>query len=108
MDKVRGTCRERVEKAEQSAREDVEKAVSERDQALQELEKELEESNSIREKNAELEQINELEERDRYVLDQRFIIGKTQVELANELGISQAQISRIEKKIIDDLKKEIK
>ena len=52
--------------------------------------------------------INELEERDRYVLDQRFIIGKTQVELANELGISQAQISRIEKKIIDDLKKEIK
>ena len=52
--------------------------------------------------------IEELEEREQYVLDQRFIMGKTQTELANELGISQAQISRVEKKAIDSLKKTLK
>ena len=52
--------------------------------------------------------IDELEERERYVLDQRFVIGKTQTELASELGISQAQISRIEKRAIDFLKKTLK
>lgn len=52
--------------------------------------------------------IDELEERERYVLDQIFVIGKTQTELASELGISQAQISRIEKRAIDFLKKTLK
>ena len=51
--------------------------------------------------------INLLEEREKYILDQRFVIGKTQVELAEELSISQAQISRIEKKAIDKLRKKI-
>lgn len=53
------------------------------------------------------EAIKDLDEREQYILDQRFIIGKTQVELSLELGISQAQISRIEKKAIDTLKKKI-
>ena len=53
------------------------------------------------------EAINDLDERDRYVLDQRFIVGKTQLELAEELDISQAQVSRIEKKVIDTLKKKV-
>ena len=52
--------------------------------------------------------INELEEREQYILDQRFVIGKTQTELASELGISQAQISRVEKKAIESLKKTLK
>ena len=52
--------------------------------------------------------IDELEEREQYILDQRFVIGKTQTELASELGISQAQISRIEKNAIKTLKKVIK
>ena len=51
--------------------------------------------------------IKDLEEREQYILDQRFVIGKTQVELSEELGISQAQISRIEKKITEELKKNI-
>ena len=51
--------------------------------------------------------INDLENREKYILDQRFIIGKTQVELSEELGISQAQISRIEKKAIEELRKKI-
>jgi len=52
--------------------------------------------------------IFELEDREKYILDQRFIIGKTQTEIACELGISQAQISRIEKNAIDSLKKNLK
>lgn len=51
--------------------------------------------------------IKELEEREKYIIDQRFVIGKTQVELSDELGISQAQISRIEKQALDTLKKKI-
>ena len=48
--------------------------------------------------------INDLSKREQYILDQRFIIGKTQMEISDELGISQAQISRIEKGIIDRLR----
>ena len=33
------------------------------------------------------------------------MIGKTQMEIASELGISQAQISRIEKSGLDNIKK---
>lgn len=51
---------------------------------------------------------NSLKERERQVLNERFIIGKTQMELASELGISQAQISRIEKNSIVKIKKLIK
>lgn len=52
--------------------------------------------------------INDLEERERYILNQRFVIGKTQMEIASELGISQAQISRIEKSAINNLKNTLK
>ncbi len=52
--------------------------------------------------------ISKLKVRDRKILESRFIIGKTQMELASELGISQAQISRIEKNAINSLKKYIK
>jgi len=53
------------------------------------------------------EALKKLDEREKYIIDQRFIMGKTQVELSNELSISQAQISRIEKKALDSLKKNI-
>ena len=39
------------------------------------------------------------------ILNRRYYEGKTQVELANELFVSQAQISRIEKKALIHLKK---
>ena len=52
--------------------------------------------------------LKKLKPREQYVLDERFIIGKTQMELASELGISQAQISRIEKNAISNIKKLIK
>lgn len=52
--------------------------------------------------------INDLNEREKFILDERFIIGKTQTEIAEELMISQAQVSRIEKSAIKQLKKVLK
>jgi len=52
--------------------------------------------------------INELNEREQYILEERFIIGKTQMEIASELTISQAQVSRLEKNAIANLKKMLK
>ena len=52
--------------------------------------------------------MNILKPRDKQILEERFIVGKTQMEIADELGISQAQISRIEKNAILMLKKNIK
>jgi len=51
--------------------------------------------------------LNNIREKEKYILLERFIYGKTQVELAEELGISQAQISRLEKSGIDGIKKQI-
>lgn len=49
-----------------------------------------------------------LKKREIDILKKRFLIGKTQMEIASELGISQAQISRIEKNAINNIKKYIK
>ena len=54
------------------------------------------------------EAINKLNEREQLILDERFVIGKTQMEIAAELNISQAQVSRIEKGAIKQLKKVLK
>ena len=51
--------------------------------------------------------LKELKPKEKYILTERYIIGKTQMELANELGISQAQISRLEKSGINNLKKKM-
>lgn len=54
------------------------------------------------------EALNNLNDREKHIIDQRYIIGKTQMEIAEELGISQAQISRLEKDAINSLKKTLK
>ena len=41
--------------------------------------------------------MNRLGERERHIIDLRFYEGKTQMEVADEIGISQAQVSRLEK-----------
>lgn len=51
--------------------------------------------------------MNNLKVREKQILEDRYIVGKTQMEIASELGISQAQISRIEKNAIKTLKKSI-
>ena len=52
--------------------------------------------------------INDLNSREKFILDQRYVMGKTQMEVAEELDISQAQVSRLEKKAIKELKKVLK
>lgn len=52
--------------------------------------------------------LKNLSNREQYIIDQRFIVGKTQMEIASELGISQAQISRLEKSAIASVKKSLK
>ncbi len=51
------------------------------------------------------EALKEIKEKERYIINSRYIYGKTQMELSEELGISQAQISRLEKSGIDKIKK---
>lgn len=52
--------------------------------------------------------MDDLDQREKYILDERFITGKTQMEIADELNISQAQVSRLEKNAIKQLKKTLK
>ncbi len=51
------------------------------------------------------EAINNLSEREKKILSLRFYVGKTQMEVAKEIGISQAQVSRIEKGALQQIKK---
>ena len=46
-----------------------------------------------------------LDDREKNILKLRFFRGKTQVEVAQEIGISQAQVSRLEKGTIGKIKK---
>lgn len=52
--------------------------------------------------------IDHLDTREKFILDQRFVVGKTQMEIAKELDISQAQVSRLEKGAIKQLKKTLR
>jgi len=53
------------------------------------------------------EAINALNDREKQILSLRFFEGKTQMEVASEIGISQAQISRLEKGALKKIKKQI-
>ena len=51
------------------------------------------------------EAIKNLCDREKKILYLRFFAGKTQIEVAKEIGISQAQVSRLEKGAIDKLRR---
>ena len=51
------------------------------------------------------EAMKHLGSRERYILNLRFFEGKTQMEVSNEIGISQAQVSRLEKSALQRMKK---
>jgi len=53
------------------------------------------------------EAIKRLSQREKHILALRFYDGRTQMEVAKEVGISQAQVSRLEKNAIDQIKKNI-
>lgn len=48
--------------------------------------------------------IRALSDREKRILNLRFMLGKTQTEVANEVGISQAQVSRLEKGALKKIK----
>lgn len=48
--------------------------------------------------------LSSLNEREKKILYLRFLMGHTQVEVAKEIGISQAQVSRLEKNTLDKIK----
>ena len=53
------------------------------------------------------EAMGKLSQREKNILARRFYDGKTQMEVAKEIGISQAQVSRLEKNAIKQIKKDI-
>lgn len=50
------------------------------------------------------ESIKNLSQREKHILTLRFMQGKTQMEVSKEIGISQAQVSRLEKGALDKIK----
>lgn len=51
------------------------------------------------------EAVNKLNEREKLILNLRFYDGRTQMEVAEEIGISQAQVSRLEKNALKEMRK---
>lgn len=53
------------------------------------------------------EAMKKLSQRENTIINMRFFMGKTQMEVASEVGISQAQVSRLEKGALSAIKKNI-
>ena len=53
------------------------------------------------------EALKKLGARERQIVEMRFFSGKTQMEIADEIGISQAQVSRLEKGALSKMKKQM-
>ena len=72
------------------------------------IENKSESSNNWNDKLLLQNAISKLKTKEQFILIQRFIMGMTQMEISDELGISQAQVSRIEKNAINNVKKLVK
>ena len=53
------------------------------------------------------EAMKKLNEREKKIILMRFYRGKTQMEIAEEIGISQAQVSRLEKGALEQIRKQM-
>lgn len=51
------------------------------------------------------EALKRLNDKERMIIDKRFFLGRTQMEVAEEIGISQAQVSRLEKTALEHMKR---
>ena len=51
------------------------------------------------------EALKKLNEKERMIINKRFFQGRTQMEVADEIGISQAQVSRLEKTALEHMKR---
>ena len=52
-----------------------------------------------------IEAMKKLNDKEKMIINKRFFEGRTQVEVAEEIGISQAQVSRLEKSAIDHIRR---
>ncbi len=52
-----------------------------------------------------VEALKKLNDKEKMIIDKRFFKGRTQMEVAEEIGISQAQVSRLEKTAIDHIRR---
>ena len=52
-----------------------------------------------------LEAMKRLNDKEKMIINKRFFEGRTQVEVAEEIGISQAQVSRLEKSAINHIRR---
>lgn len=51
------------------------------------------------------EAMKKLNDKEKMIIDKRFFLGRTQMEVADEIGISQAQVSRIEKGALEHIRR---
>ena len=51
--------------------------------------------------------MKQLSDRENKIIQMRYFQGKTQMEVASEIGISQAQISRLEKNALEKIRREL-
>ena len=49
--------------------------------------------------------MTKLNKREKEIITRRFFDGRTQMEVAEEIGISQAQVSRLEKNALENIKR---
>lgn len=67
----------------------------------------VDEQNLITNKIAITDLIKKLNEREKQVILLRYFRGKTQTEVANIIGVNQVQVSRIEKKVLENMKNKL-
>lgn len=76
-------------------------------QKLEKIIPKVDEQNKIIDNLTIKEIVNNLDTRDKQIIDLRFFSEKTQSQVAKILGISQVQVSRLERRILNDMKMEL-
>lgn len=75
---------------------------------LDQLKNDKEDSETLIDNISIKQMLEKLNEKERQIIEKRYFLEKTQTELADELGVSQAQISRIEKNALLKIRKKCK
>lgn len=92
-----------IESIDKSAYEDKEDGESK----ISKISNQKDETNILIDKLCIEELINKLETRDKKIILLRYYKGKTQTEVAKLLGITQVQVSRLEKRILSEMREKI-
>lgn len=74
---------------------------------IDKLEESKDENQNMVDRLALYDILNSLEEKDRNIIRLRYFMNRTQTDIAKELGISQVQVSRIEKKILKAMREKL-